>query len=44
MGIALARDMGTFTAMRVLGGFEGTFFWVAGQTIIADIFEPVSSL
>lgn len=44
VGIALAPDMRTFTALRVLGGFEGTFFMVAGQTIIADIFEPVSSL
>jgi hypothetical protein len=27
--------------MRVLGGLQGTFFMVAGQTIIADIFDPV---
>ena len=44
LGIALAKDMRTFTAMRVLGGLQGTFFMVAGQTIIADIFEPVSML
>jgi MFS family permease len=42
LGTALARDMATFTAMRVLGGSVGTFFMVSGQTIIADVFEPVS--
>jgi MFS family permease len=42
IGAALARDMVTFTTMRVLGGSVGTFFMVAGQTIIADVFEPVS--
>lgn len=30
-----------FVAARVIGGFEGTFQMVAGQTIIADIFPPV---
>ncbi|KAH7029107.1 major facilitator superfamily domain-containing protein [Microdochium trichocladiopsis] len=35
-GIGLA----VFTAMRVISGFEGTFFHIAGQTWIADIFEP----
>ena len=44
VGIALAPDMMTFTVMRVLGGLQGTFFMVAGQTIIADIFEPVRAL
>src|SRR6266487_2599151 len=42
MGTALAPDMKVFVAMRVLGGFTGTFFMVAGQTVLADIFEPVS--
>lgn len=41
IGTALAPDMATFTAMRVLTGFTGTYFMVAGQTIIADIFIPV---
>ncbi|OBT65809.1 hypothetical protein VE03_03331 [Pseudogymnoascus sp. 23342-1-I1] len=40
VGAAVAPDFQTFTAMRVLGGFTGTFFMIAGQTIIADIFEP----
>lgn len=31
-----------FTAMRLISGFEGTFFHIAGQMWIADIFEPVS--
>lgn len=33
-----------FTAFRILAGFEGTYNMVAGQTIIADIFDPVSIL
>ncbi|OKL58257.1 hypothetical protein UA08_06460 [Talaromyces atroroseus] len=40
-GTAVATNMAIFTAMRVLGGFTGTYFMVAGQTILADIFEPV---
>ncbi|KAL5354401.1 hypothetical protein ACLOAV_000490 [Pseudogymnoascus australis] len=40
VGAAVAPDFRTFTSMRVLGGFTGTFFMIAGQTIIADIFEP----
>ncbi|KAH6651688.1 putative MFS transporter [Truncatella angustata] len=41
IGTALAPNMGTFTAMRMVSGFTGTYFMVAGQTVIADIFEPV---
>lgn len=41
IGIALAPDMATFTALRMVTGFTGTYFMVAGQTVIADIFEPV---
>jgi hypothetical protein len=41
-GAAVATNMAIFTAMRVLVGFTGTYFMVAGQTILADIFEPVS--
>jgi predicted MFS family arabinose efflux permease len=41
-GTAVAINLHMFIAMRLLCGFTGTFFMVAGQTIIADIFEPVS--
>ncbi|KAJ6141599.1 hypothetical protein N7470_009989 [Penicillium chermesinum] len=41
VGMALAINLKRFIAMRILSGFCGTFFMVAGQTIIADIFEPV---
>ncbi|GKZ20535.1 hypothetical protein AbraIFM66951_005860 [Aspergillus brasiliensis] len=41
IGTALAPSMSIFTLMRVLSGFTGTYFMVAGQTIIADIFPPV---
>lgn len=41
VGTALAPNMGVFTAMRLLTGFTGTYFMVAGQTMIADIFEPL---
>ncbi|CAG8055701.1 unnamed protein product [Penicillium olsonii] len=40
-GTAVATTLQIFIAMRILSGFTGTFFMVAGQTIIADIFEPV---
>ncbi|KAF7595111.1 hypothetical protein BBP40_007315 [Aspergillus hancockii] len=38
---AVSVDMKMFTAFRVLGGLTGTSFMVSGQTILADIFEPV---
>ncbi|CAI7641059.1 unnamed protein product [Penicillium manginii] len=40
-GTAVAINLRMFIAMRLLSGFTGTFFMVAGQTLIADIFEPV---
>jgi MFS family permease len=40
-GTAASIDLHMFIAMRLLSGFTGTFFMVAGQTIIADIYEPV---
>ncbi|KAJ5432335.1 uncharacterized protein N7458_011491 [Penicillium daleae] len=40
-GTAVAINLHMFIAMRLLCGLTGTFFMVAGQTIIADIFEPV---
>ncbi|THY60171.1 MFS general substrate transporter [Aureobasidium pullulans] len=39
IGTALSINMAMFTAMRVLAGFQGTYNMVAGQTIIADIFD-----
>ena len=41
VGTALSINLHMFIAMRLLSGFTGTFFMVAGQTIIADIFQPV---
>ncbi|KZF24913.1 synaptic vesicle transporter [Xylona heveae TC161] len=40
VGTAVAPNMRTFTALRVVVGLTGTYFMVAGQTILADIFEP----
>ncbi|KAL3435840.1 major facilitator superfamily domain-containing protein [Aspergillus tetrazonus] len=40
IGTALAPNMAVFTSMRVISGFTGTYFMVAGQTVIADIFVP----
>ncbi|KAJ5908883.1 hypothetical protein N7495_001565 [Penicillium taxi] len=40
-GTALSINLHMFIAMRILSGFTGTFFMVAGNTIIADIYEPV---
>ena len=40
-GAAAAVDMRMFTVMRILAGLTGTSFMVSGQTILADIFEPV---
>ncbi|KAL2846770.1 major facilitator superfamily domain-containing protein [Aspergillus pseudodeflectus] len=36
-----AQNMAMFTVFRVLGGLTGTSFMVMGQTVLADIFEPV---
>jgi MFS family permease len=41
VGTAVAGGSTVFTAFRVLGGLTGTSFMVQGQTILADIFEPV---
>ncbi|RDW57517.1 synaptic vesicle transporter [Coleophoma cylindrospora] len=40
IGMAVAPNLATFVAMRLLAAFEGTYFMVAGQTIIADLFIP----
>ncbi|KAJ0337641.1 hypothetical protein COL922a_006534 [Colletotrichum nupharicola] len=42
IGSALSNNLAYFTAIWVIGGTTGPFFLVAGQTILADIFEPVS--
>ncbi|KAJ0368244.1 hypothetical protein COL26b_010894 [Colletotrichum chrysophilum] len=41
IGSALSNNLACFTAIWVIGGTTGPFFLVAGQTILADIFEPV---
>ncbi|KAJ4251522.1 hypothetical protein NW762_011509 [Fusarium torreyae] len=41
IGTAVATNLPGFTALRVLSGLTGTYFMVAGQTIIADIYEPL---
>ncbi|KAJ9401995.1 hypothetical protein DTO282F9_1285 [Paecilomyces variotii] len=41
IGTALSINMAMFTAMRILSGFTGTYFMVAGQSILADIFPPL---
>ncbi|KAJ3517695.1 hypothetical protein NM208_g14668 [Fusarium decemcellulare] len=41
IGTAVASNLAAFTALRVLSGLTGTYFMVAGQTIIADIYQPL---
>ncbi|SCV50484.1 related to MFS transporter [Fusarium fujikuroi] len=41
IGTAVATNLPGFTALRVLSGLTGTYFMVTGQTIIADIYEPL---
>lgn len=41
IGTAVAHNFATFTATRLLTGLTGTYFMVAGQTIIADCFGPL---
>lgn len=43
VGSALSNNLACFTSIWVIGGTTGPFFLVAGQTILADIFEPVST-
>lgn len=40
IGTALAPTFEVFSFMRIASGLTGTYFMVAGQTIIADVFEP----
>ncbi|KAF4980539.1 hypothetical protein FZEAL_3474 [Fusarium zealandicum] len=44
IGCAVAPNLAGFSALWILGGTTGPFFLVAGQTIIADIFEPATPL
>ncbi|GKT57895.1 major facilitator superfamily transporter [Colletotrichum tofieldiae] len=41
IGSALSNNFACFTAIWVIGGTTGPFFLVAGQTILADIFDPL---
>ncbi|KAH7136732.1 major facilitator superfamily domain-containing protein [Dactylonectria estremocensis] len=40
IGVSLSPNMACFTVLWIIGGTTGPFFLVAGQTILADIFEP----
>lgn len=42
VGVAAAPNLPAFATLWILGGTTGPFFLVAGQTILADIFDPVS--
>jgi MFS family permease len=41
-GAAASPNMKVFMFLRILSGFQGTFFHTVGQTIIAEYFAPVS--
>lgn len=42
IGCATVPNLAGFATLWILGGNTGPFFLVAGQTILADIFDPVS--
>ena len=42
LGAVLAPSMPLFVAMRILSGLQGCYFHVAGHTILAEYFPPVS--
>ncbi|TDZ17081.1 Efflux pump rdc3 [Colletotrichum orbiculare MAFF 240422] len=42
VGSAVSNNFACFTSIWVIGGTTGPFFLVAGQTILADIFEPTT--
>ncbi|KAH7230505.1 acyl transferase/acyl hydrolase/lysophospholipase [Fusarium redolens] len=42
IGCATVPNLPGFAALWILGGNTGPFFLVAGQTILADIFDPTS--
>jgi MFS family permease len=41
LAASLAPNLGCFIAFRVLSGFQGTFFHVTSQAILAEYFPPV---
>lgn len=43
IGVALSPNLACFATLWIIGGTTGPFFLVAGQTILADIFEPAST-
>ncbi|KAL1891984.1 hypothetical protein Sste5346_007328 [Sporothrix stenoceras] len=40
IGIVFAPNMAAFTTLRILVGFEASYFMVAGQAYLVDIFDP----
>lgn len=40
VGIVFAPSLAAFTALRILAGFEASYFMVAGQSYLVDIFDP----
>ncbi|KAF0642659.1 hypothetical protein FPSE5266_05568 [Fusarium pseudograminearum] len=42
IGCAVVPNMAGFASLWVIGGTAGPFFLVAGQTILADIFDPTA--
>ncbi|CAK7214928.1 hypothetical protein SCUCBS95973_002303 [Sporothrix curviconia] len=40
IGIIFAPSLAAFTALRILCGFEASYFMVAGQSYLVDIFDP----
>ncbi|CAK7215992.1 hypothetical protein SEUCBS140593_002720 [Sporothrix eucalyptigena] len=40
VGIIFAPNLAAFTALRILCGFEASYFMVAGQSYLVDIFDP----
>ncbi|RKK83648.1 hypothetical protein BFJ69_g2387 [Fusarium oxysporum] len=44
IGCATVPNLAGFATLWILGGNTGPFFLVAGQTILADIFDPVTPL
>lgn len=44
IGAAVVPTIASFISIWVIGGTTGVVFLVSGQTVLADIFEPVSYL
>ncbi|CAK7245810.1 MAG: hypothetical protein STHCBS139747_007410 [Sporothrix thermara] len=40
VGIIFAPSLAAFTVLRILCGFEASYFMVAGQAYLVDIFDP----